>query len=79
MIWIKSVLTGFAAGILTVIAIIVGTTTFWMDAGQGAGGIGFFSFGISELLLFPFTLAFVLGFRWMFRRHRRHMQTARSA
>jgi hypothetical protein len=70
MIWIKSVLTGFAAAILTVVAIVIATTRVSISAGWGTGGIGAVSYGFSELLLFPFLLAFALGFIWMFKRQR---------
>jgi uncharacterized RDD family membrane protein YckC len=73
MIWIKSVLAGLAAAILTVVAIVIATTRISMTAGSGTGGIGAVSFGLSELLLIPFVLAFALGFRWTFRRQRRRL------
>ena len=71
MIWFKSTLTGLVAAIATVVAIIVATTSWHISVGQGSGGIGFVSFGLSGLLLFPAALAFALGFRWMFRRQQR--------
>jgi hypothetical protein len=71
MIWIKSVFVGFAAAVTTVVAIVVATTVSTVSVNDGSGAIGAVSFGVSELLLFPAVLAFVLGFRWMFRRHRR--------
>ena len=73
MIWLKSALIGLVAAIATIVAIVVATTTWHMSAGQGSGGIGFVSFGLSALLLFPAALAFALGFRWMFRRQRRRL------
>jgi hypothetical protein len=71
MIWIKSVFVGFAAALTTAVAIVIATTDVSLSVGQGSGGIGAISFGVSELLLFPAALAFALGFRWMFRRHHR--------
>jgi hypothetical protein len=71
MIWIKSVLTGLAVAIITVVAIVIATTRVSISAGAGAGGIGAVSYGLPAVALFPFVLAFVLGFRWMFRRERR--------
>ena len=71
MIWIKSVLTGLAAAVLTVVVIVIATTRVSISAGGGSGGIGAVSYGLPAAALFPFVLAFVLGFRWMFKRHRR--------
>ena len=71
MIWIKSVFVGLAAAVITVVAIVAATTVSAVSMNDGSGGIGAVSFGVSELLLFPAVLAFALGFRWMFRRHRR--------
>ena len=73
MIWLKSIFAGLAASLVTVIAIVLATTTWHADIGEGAGGIGFVSFGISGLLVFPAALAFALGFFWMVRRHQRRM------
>jgi hypothetical protein len=73
MLWFKSALTGLVAAVATIAAIIVATTTWHLDAGQGSGGMGFVSFGLSELLIFPAALAFALGFRWMFRRPQRRL------
>jgi len=73
MVWLKSALTGLVAAIVTTVAIVVATTSWHISGNQGSGGIGFVSFGLSELLLFPAVLAFALGFRWMFRRQRRRM------
>ena len=61
----------FVAAIVMLMAIVVATTTWHMDAGQSSGGIGFVSLGLSALLLFPAAFAFALGFLWMFRRQRR--------
>jgi len=58
MVWLKSTLTGLVAAIVTVVAIVVATTSWSMSVGQGSGGIGVVSFGLSELLLFPAALAF---------------------
>ena len=71
MVWIKSVLVGLAAAVITVVAIVAATTVSTVNMSDGSGAIGAVSFGVSELLLFPAVLAFALGFRWMFRRHRR--------
>ena len=71
MIWMKCSLVGLVAAVFTIVAIVMATTFWWVDTGAGSGGIGVISFGVSELLLFPATLAFALGFRWMFRRHHR--------
>ena len=71
MIWIKSVFVGLAAAVITVVAIVAATTVSAVNMSDGSGSIGAVSFGVSELLLFPAVLAFALGFRWMFRRHRR--------
>jgi len=68
MIWLKSVFTGLVAAIITLVATIVAMTSWHMSAGEGSGGIGFVSVGLSALLLFPAALAFALGFMWMFRR-----------
>jgi hypothetical protein len=70
MVWLKSALTGLVAAIVTVVAIVAATATFFMSAGEGSG-IGAVTFGVSALLLFPAALAFALGFRWMFRRQQR--------
>ena len=70
MIWIKSALVGFFAAFVTIVAIVIATTMWWVDVGEGSGSIGFFSFGLSALLLFPAALAFAMGFGWMFRRQR---------
>jgi len=77
MIWIKSVFVGLIAALITVVAIVIATTRVSMSVGSGAGGIGAVSYGFSGLMLFPFILAFALGFRWMFRRQRRR-QIAQS-
>jgi hypothetical protein len=71
MIWFKSAFVGFAAAVITVVAIIVATSVAVVNVNDGSGGIGAVSVGVSELLLFPAVLAFALGFRWMFRRQRR--------
>ena len=71
MIWIKSVFVGLAAAVITVVAIVLATSVSAISMNDGSSGIGAVSFGVSELLLFPAVLAFALGFRWMFRRHRR--------
>jgi hypothetical protein len=73
MIWFTSTLAGFVAAIVTIVAIVVATTTWHMDAGAGSGGVGVVSFGLSEMLLLPAALAFALGFLWMFRRQRRRL------
>ena len=77
MIWVKSVLVGIAAAILTAIvttvALPVLTLTmamWWADIGEGSGGIGAFSSG-TELVLLP-AIAFALGFWWNVRRERRN-------
>ena len=72
MIWLKSTLIGLSAAIATIIAIVLVTTVFYLDSGQG-GGIGVIYFSVSALLLFPAALAFALGFRWMYRRQRRRL------
>ena len=72
MIWLKSALLGLVAAIVTIVAIVLATTTVYMNAGQGAG-IGTVYFSLSALLLFPAALAFALGFRWMFRRQQRRV------
>ena len=71
VIWVKSTLAGLVAAFVTVVSIVAVTTTSTISAGEGSGGIGAVSIGISGLLLFPAALAFALGFRWMFRRGRR--------
>lgn len=71
MIWIKSALVGCVAALITVVAIVIATTRVSVDGGSGTGGISTVSYGLSGLMLFPFVLAFALGFRWMFRRQRR--------
>jgi hypothetical protein len=78
MVWLKSTLTGLVAAIVTVVAIVVATTSWHMSVGQGSGGIGVVSFGLSELLIVPAALAFALGFRWMFRRQQRLLTRATS-
>lgn len=72
MIWLKSTLIGLVAAIATVIAIVLVTTVFYLDAGQGAG-VGAIYFSVSALLLIPAALAFAMGFRWMYRRQRRRL------
>ena len=72
MIWLMSTLTGLVAAIVTVIAIVLATALFYLDAGPG-GGIGVIYFSVSTLLLFPAALAFALAFRWMYRRQRRRL------
>ena len=71
MIWLKSVLAGFTAAILTVIAIVLVTLRVFVDGGYGTGGVVAASFGISTLAIVPVALAFALAFRWMLRRQRR--------
>ena len=71
MIWLKSALTGFVAAIATIVAIVLATTTFYLDAGREGGGVGAVYLSLSALLLFPAGLAFAMGFRWMYRRQRR--------
>lgn len=71
MIWIKSALVGVLAAIVTVISIVIFSMTWWIDAGAGAGGMGFYSAGISGLGLLAGTLAFALAFWWTLRRQRR--------
>ncbi len=71
MIWLKSILVGLLAALATVGAIVMVTSRVSIAAGSGTGGIVAVSYGLSALLLFPFMLAFALGFRWMFRRLRR--------
>jgi hypothetical protein len=75
MIWLKSTLTGLVAAIVTIVAVVVATTTWHMSAGQGSGGIGFVSFGLSGFVLLPAALAFALGFRWMSRRQRHRLKS----
>ena len=72
MIWLKSALIGVVAAIATVIVVVLATTSFYLNSGQG-GGIGAVYFSFSALLFVPAALAFVLGFRWMFRRQRRRL------
>ena len=72
MIWLKSAFAGFVAAIATIVAIVLATTSFYLDAGQG-GGVGAVYFSVSALLLFPVALAFAMGFRWMYRRQRRRL------
>ncbi len=71
MIWLKSIITGIAAAFLSVVLTVLATTTWNMNVGKGAGGIGFVTIGISELLFVPMIDAFVGGFAWMLRRERR--------
>ena len=78
MIWIKSVLAGFIAALITVVAIVIATTRVSVDGGSGTGGISTVSYGLPAVALFPFVLAFVLGFRWMFKRERRRRMAARQ-
>ena len=73
MIWFKSAIAGLAAALITILLIVVVTSSATMSIGAGGGGIGAVSFDVSELLLIPFVLAFVLGFRWMFRPQRRRL------
>ena len=71
MIWLKSILAGFTAAVVAIIAIVLATLRVFVDGGYGTGGIVSASFGISTLALFPVAAAFALGFRWMLRRQRR--------
>ena len=73
MIWLKSALVGIAAAMGTIVAVILAATTWHVNAGQGSGGIGVVSFGLTGMLIFPAALAFALGFRWMFRRQQRRL------
>ena len=74
MIWMKSILTGVITALLTVVAIVLATTVWFISIsrGSGSGGIGAVSVGVAELLLLP-LLAFALGFFWMFRRQQRRI------
>jgi hypothetical protein len=83
MIWLRSLLVGIVAAIvtavITVIALplfLVATVKWWADFGEGAGGIGAFSYG-AELVLPP-TIAFVLGFWWSLRRGRAKRTVTRA-
>jgi hypothetical protein len=40
MIWRKSTLTGFAAAVAMIVAIVVATSTWHSNIGQGSGGVG---------------------------------------
>ena len=75
MMWLKSVLVGFAAAIATivlVVAIVLSRATWWADVGEGTGGVGIFSFGVSvPMLLVPVILAFAIGSGWSLRKQRR--------
>ena len=76
MIWIKSALAGLIAAILTVIASVVVTSAWMVNAqiGPGGGGIGAVSFGVIELVLLPAAVGFAFGLWWMLRRQRRSIQ-----
>jgi hypothetical protein len=74
MIWIKSALVGLAAAFVTIVvivALVLATAMWHIDVGAGAGGIGFVSFGLGEVLVLPVIFAFALGFWWSVRRERK--------
>jgi hypothetical protein len=77
MIWIRSLLIGIAAAIVTAVITVIALSVlappvmmWWADFGEGTGSIGAFSWGI-ELVLLPATLAFALAFWWSTRSARR--------
>ena len=75
MIWLKSILAGLAAALVTVIALVLASTVWFVSItrGAGSGGIGAVSMGVFELVVLPVVLAFALGFLCMFRRHKRRL------
>ena len=77
MIWLKSALTGSVAAIAAIVIIVAATATLSISGGQGSGRVGFVIVSASPLLLVPALLAFVLAFRWMYRRQRRRMTHSR--
>jgi hypothetical protein len=73
MIWLKSLLVGVAAAIVTFVAMLflpIMMIMWWADTGEGSGGIGAYSSGIIELFILP-VIAFALGVWWSLRRARR--------
>jgi hypothetical protein len=84
MIWVRGVLVGFAAAIVTAVITAIALSVFtapvmmwWADIGEGSGSIGAFSSG-AELLLPPAAIAFALGFRWSIRRARSKRTVSRA-
>jgi hypothetical protein len=78
MIWLKSLLVGIAAAIVTFAAMLflpLMTMMWWADIGEGAGGIGVYWSGVIDLFVLP-VIAFALGFWWSVRRARRSEQSA---
>jgi hypothetical protein len=76
MIWLKSLLVGVAAAIVTFVAMLflplmmIMMMMWWADTGEGSGGIGAYSSGVVELFILP-VIAFALGVWWSLRRARR--------
>ena len=74
MIWIKSVLVGFAVAILAIVLVPIAVFA-WIHVaiiGEGTGGIGAVSMGIIEMVFLPAIAGFALGFWWTMRRERRN-------
>jgi hypothetical protein len=71
MIWFKSVLVGLSAAFLTIVVVLAGTTSWFIETYDASGGLGGVSIGISEIFLLPIVIAFALGFWWSMRRDRR--------
>jgi hypothetical protein len=78
MIWVRSLLVGVAAAIVTGIAagivlpvLMLQVMMWWAHIGEGSGGIGVYSSGVIELFILP-VIAFALGFWWSVRRARRN-------
>jgi hypothetical protein len=71
MIYLKSVLAGFAAVFVSVIVLWVGLTVMFTVVlprwGSGSGGIGAVSVGLVPILAIVLAI-FALGFYWEFHR-----------
>lgn len=77
MALIKSLVAGLLAAAAGLVLALVGTVVLAVlglgFAVTGSGGLGAISFGISPVgVLLTTVVGFVLGFRWVWRRQRRH-------
>ena len=73
MIWLKSIIVGIVAALISAVVVGVWQTRWWFDVGEGTGSIGAISTSILEPLLAA-IVGFSIGFLWTLRRSRKELR-----
>jgi hypothetical protein len=70
MVFIKSLLTGLLGLVVYVVFVALWTVRGFISPGEGSGGMGAVSVGLSAIVLLGGLVAFGLAFWWQWRRTR---------